>query len=204
MPALGVAGGSRPGAVEFLVAHEVAHQWWYGLVGSNPHRHAFLHEGLAEHSAVLYFERRYGVEAAEAQLRTGLILPYATMLLTDGDRIVDQPTADFPDSEAYYATAFGKAGLGFAALRHEVGDEAFVAGLRHYAETMRFAVATPDDLRSALEEASGRDLDAFWRLWFGTAGGQVAIVMEPEPATPAPATPVASPTASPVPATPVD
>ena len=44
-----LTSGSRPGAVEFLVAHEVAHQW-RGLVGNNPHRHAFLDEGLAEYA----------------------------------------------------------------------------------------------------------------------------------------------------------
>lgn len=193
-----IASGSRPGAIEFLVAHEVAHQWWYGLVGSNPHRHAFLDEGLAEYSAVLYFEQKYGMEAADAQLNNGLVLRYATMLITDEDYVADQPTTEFPDLLTYYTTVYRKAGLGFAALRAEIGDEAFFEGVRQYAETMRFEVATPDDLLIAFEETSGRNLDAFWHLWFETASGRVEIVMEPESATPAPATPVASPVASPV------
>jgi len=185
-----VSSGSRPGAIEFLVAHEVAHQWWYGLVGSNPHRHAFLDEGLAEYSAVLYFEHQYGMDAAKAQLDTGLRLPYASMLLTDEDHIVDQPTADFPDLLTYYTTVYRKAGLGFSAVRQVIGDEAFFASLRHYAKTMRFRVATPEDLLALFEGASGGELDDFWRLWFETASGRVEIVMEPEPATPI-ATPVA-------------
>jgi hypothetical protein len=188
------AAGSRPGAVEFLVAHEVAHQWWYGLVGSNPHRHAFLDEGLAEYGAVLAFERRHGAEAAGAQLDAGLVLPYAAMLLTEGDRVVDRPTADFPDAAAYHATAYAKAGLGFAALRREVGDAAFFAGLRRYAETERFRVAAPADLRSAFEAAAGRDLGPFWRAWFEGTGGRVEVVVDPAPAAP--------PGASPIPATP--
>jgi len=36
---------------EQLVAHEVSHQWWYGLVGSDPFRYPWLDEGLAEHSS---------------------------------------------------------------------------------------------------------------------------------------------------------
>ena len=199
-----VASGSRPGAIEFLVAHEVAHQWWYGLVGNNQHRHAFLDEGLTEYSAVLYFEQMHGVAAAEAQLRAGLILRYATMVLTDEDRIVDQPTAAFPDLDSYYATVYRKAGLGFAALRAEIGNTAFVAGLKQYADTMRFAVATPDDLESAFEGVSGKDLEAFWHLWFETASGRVEIVMDPVPASPTPATPVAGSWASPMRSTPVD
>lgn len=191
--------GSRPGAIEFLVAHEVSHQWWYGLVGNNQHRHAFLDESLAEYSAVLYFELQHGADAAEAQLEAGLRLRYATMLLTTGDQVVDQPSAAFPDTDAYYATVYRKGGLGFAALRQEIGGAAFFAGLQAYGETLRFGVAAPEDLQAAFERAAGKNLDAFWQLWFETASGRVEIIMDAEPGTPVPATPVASPLASPVP-----
>jgi hypothetical protein len=185
-----VSAGSRPGAIEFLVAHEVAHQWWYGLVGSNPHRHAFLDEGLAEYSAVLAVEHQAGQPAAQAHLDAGLRLRYASMLLTQGDQVVDQPTAAFPDNQTYYATVYQKAGLGFAAIRQEIGDAAFVAALQHYAKTMRFRVATPQDLLAAFEAAAGSELDDVWQLWFESARGRVEIVMEPNLATP-----VASPVA---------
>jgi hypothetical protein len=175
------AAGSRPGAVEFLVAHEVAHQWWYGLVGSNPHRHAFLDEGLAEYAPCSPSSAGTGRRRRGAQLDAGLVLPYAAMLLTEGDRVVDRPTADFPDAAAYHATAYAKAGLGFAALRREVGDVAFFAGLRRYAETERFRVAAPADLRSAFEAAAGRDLGPFWRAWFEGTGGRVEVVVDPAP-----------------------
>ena len=189
--------GSRPGAIEFLVAHEVSHQWWYGLVGNNQHRHAFLDESLAEYSGVLYFERQHGRESAEAQLDAGLRLRYATMLLTASDQVVDQPSTAFPDTDAYYATVYRKGGLGVAALRDEIGDAAFFAGLQSYVETRRFGVAAPEDLQLAFERAAGRDLDAFWQLWFETASGRVEIIMQP--AAPGPATPdVASPIATPV------
>jgi len=194
-----VSLGSRPGAIEFLVAHEVSHQWWYGLTGNNQHRHAFLDEGLAEYSAVLYFEGQYGTDAAEAQLDAGLRLRYATMLLTNQDWVVDQPSVDFPDINTYFATVYRKGGLGFAALRQEIGDDAFFAGLHDYAETMRFGVANPDDLQVAFEEVTDRGLDDVWHLWFNSASGRVEIVMEAGGGTPAAATPVVSPVASPVP-----
>ncbi len=195
--------GSRPGAIEFLVAHEVAHQWWYGLVGSNPHRHAFLDEGLAEYSAVLYFEQLYGDEAAASHLRDGLVHRYALMLVTGGDQVADQPTADFPDAAAYYATAYWKAGLGFQAIREEIGDRAFFAALRSYADAHRFGMATPDDLRVAFEESSGMYLTSLWALWFETDRGRVEIVMDPLPESPALGTPPATPATRPAPVAPI-
>ncbi len=182
--------GSRVGAVEFLVAHEVAHQWWYSLVGSNPSRHAFLDEGLAEDAATLYFGRQHGAASAEQQVNLGLRLRYATMIFTGGDHIVDQPSAAFPDELTYYTTVYRKAALGFAALRLDIGDAAFFNGLRTYAEGSQFGVATPTDLRTAFERASGRDLGTFWHSWFEAAEGQVRMVIVSEPATPVAATPV--------------
>jgi len=172
-----VGAASRPEAAEFLVAHEVGHQWWYGLVGNNPHRHAFLDEGLAEYGAILYFERRYGELDAQAQTDVGLSLRYATMLLTSGDQIVDQRSAAFPDGLAYFTTVYRKAALGLTALRAEIGDEAFFAGLRDYLATVRFGVAQPDDMRAAFERAAGQDLKSFWTSAFEATEGRVSVVV---------------------------
>lgn len=181
--------GSRPGAIEFLVAHEVAHQWWYGLVGSDPQRNAFLDEGLAEYSAVLYFEHVYGRDAARTQVGQGLTLPYATMLVTSGDQVVEQPAAAFPDDATYYATTLRKAALGFEAMREEIGDDAFLAALRDYTEAHRFGVATPGDLLDVFARSGEADVERLWHLWFETASGRVRIIMEPERGTPQAETP---------------
>ena len=182
--------GSRVGVVELLVAHEVAHQWWHGLVGNNHHQHAFLDEGLAEYASFLYFEREHGTAAAEWHVDRGLRLHYATMVLTQGDQIVDQPSNAFPDEGTYVATVYWKAALGFAALREEVGDDAFFAGLHDYAARERFQIAGPPDLLGAFERAAGGQLEVFWRSWFEPAEGGVSIVVESGSATPGGPSPV--------------
>jgi aminopeptidase N len=176
--------------VEFLVAHEVAHQWWYGLVGNNQYQHAFLDEGLAEYASFLYYEREHGAEAVERHVNLGLRLRYATMVFTDGDTIVDQPSGAFPDEGTYAATVYWKAALGFSALRDEVGDTAFFAGLRDYAARKRFQIAVPADVRGAFERAAGRELDGFWRSWFEAPEGHVRLVVESGRRTSSVATPV--------------
>ncbi|MCL2811197.1 MAG: M1 family metallopeptidase, partial [Clostridia bacterium] len=53
----------KDGALEFVMAHEVAHQWWYAQVGNDQIRSPWLDEALAEYSALLYYERIHGQAA---------------------------------------------------------------------------------------------------------------------------------------------
>ena len=76
----------------------------------------------------------------------------------------------YPSWSSYYASVYGKGGLFIAALRRQVGDEAFFAGLRQYVERNRYNIAHPDDLRLALEDASGQKLAKLFGLWLGTKG----------------------------------
>jgi aminopeptidase N len=160
-----------PAFLESIVAHEVAHQWWYGLVGNNHHRHAFIDEGLTNYVSMVYFEEVYGEDEARFQLNLNLKAPYLTVLFTDGDQIVDQPTDDFSSQSAYVAAVYKKAALGFEAIRVEIGDDAFFAALQGYADDFQFEIAAPGDLKAAFEEASGQDLDELWRHWFEAAEG---------------------------------
>lgn len=160
-------------SIEFasLVAHEVAHQWWYGMVGNNQYYHAFLDEGLTNYAATIFYERQYGLEAAQAQVDLTLALPYLAMLFGEGDQIVDQSTADFGNQERYGTTVYSKGGLGFQAIRQQLGDEMFFAALQAYVESFRFSVATPADLKVIFESTSGQDLDALWHHWFEATEG---------------------------------
>jgi hypothetical protein len=160
-----------PRFLEFVVAHEVAHQWWYALVGDNQYLHAFMDEAMANYSTIVYFGERYGADAAEEQINYNLKAQYFNELFNDRDEIVDQPTDGFPSSRSYGATVYGKGALAFGAIRAEIGDDAFFAALQSYLRDEEFAVATPDELKAELETASGENLDALWRHWFDAAEG---------------------------------
>jgi hypothetical protein len=153
--------------LEFTVVHEVAHQWWYGIVGNNQYLHAFLDEAMANETSMIYREQIYGTDAAAEWKRDYLQRPFLTMLFGNiGDQIVDQPSADFLTNGPYGRTVYGKGALGFDAIRQVIGDDAFFAGLQQYVADHRFGIAQPENLRSALEEASGRDLQELWAHWF--------------------------------------
>ena len=160
-----------PHFLEFIVVHEVAHQWFYGVIGNNQYLHAYLDESLANYLSVVYFAANYDAETANEQANYQLRSGYFDYLFQTGDDIVDQPTDAFRSAGVYGVIVYGKGALAFMELRAEIGTKAFFAGLQDYYATYAFDIATPDDMRGAFEEASGTSLEAFWTHWFEEANG---------------------------------
>lgn len=159
-----------PNSLDFTVAHEVVHQWFYGLVGNNQYAHAFIDEGVTNYlSAQVYFEMTYGEDEAAAIMDRHIVRPYDATVNGGRDVVVDQPTDNFPDGYDYVFAAYSKAPLGFAAIREAIGDDAFFGALAAYVDQFVFRVAEPDQLLDAFEQASGQDLGDLWREWFEEA-----------------------------------
>ena len=74
------------------------------------------------------------------------------------------------EGRVFRALVYNKGALVLHMLRRLVGDEAFFAGVRRYYREHRFAKAGTDDLRTALEAESGRDLSRFFERWVFDSG----------------------------------
>jgi peptidase M1-like protein len=165
------SGNVDPDFLEFVVVHEVAHQWFYNVVGNNQYQHAFMDESLANYLSIVYFADQYGAQEANKQANLNLRLGYFDLLFQQGDEVVDQPTDDFPSEHAYGVVIYGKGALAFMELRREIGTDAFFAGLQRYYRDFAFQVAEPQDMKAAFEAASGQDLTGFWSHWFDQPDG---------------------------------
>jgi len=166
-------------SLDFLVAHEVAHQWFYGQVGNNQYRHAFLDEALANVSAVLDFQTQRGADAAKLVVNRAITAPYLSFLTNHGDLVVDAPSGLFPSVLAYNAIVYGKAVLGFRAIRDQIGEQTFDAGLALYVSRYRFTTAVPQNLLACFNEASGEDLTSLWNHWFEETHGLTDLNVTP-------------------------
>ena len=165
---LSTYGEHDPEGLATVVAHEVAHLWWGILVGGDSNKHAYIQEGLATVSSLLYLKETLGTEVAAAELDAWVTGP-AFDLLTAGDAVVDAPVTAGDDPTIWSAATYGKGSLGFLAIREEIGAAAFETALHDLATRYAWGEMTPDDLRAAFERASGRDLDALWSHWFDEA-----------------------------------
>jgi len=144
-------GQMLPAMLEFVTAHEVAHQYWHGLVGSDSRLHPFVDESLAQWSAALYLEDRYGPERARRDADLNIRMNYQTMrLLGRPDGPVDRPASAFSDPLRYAGIVYGKGPYLYNALREAAGDTVFFRALRRYVETWRFRSAPPTGFTDAL------------------------------------------------------
>jgi hypothetical protein len=152
----------------FFLAHEIAHQWWgQGVAGEN-YRERWLSEGQAQYAAALWAREAYGDERfREILRRMGF---WAEQKTEKGPIHLGYRLGHVKgDSEIYRSLVYDKAAYVLHMLRGVVGDEAFQKGEQEFQQKFRFQKAGSDDLREALEAASGLDLRPHFDQWvFGT------------------------------------
>lgn len=159
LPGMGGAPGDPMSAftdkmLEFTTAHEVAHQYWHGLVGNDSRLHPYVDESLAQFSAVLYLEDRYGAPRAKQDGDLNVAMNYKLMrLMGHPDGAVDRGVADFGGMMSYAGIVYGKAPYFWHAVRAELGDATFFSALRKYVEENRLKLAKPRALADAFAAA---------------------------------------------------
>lgn len=156
--------GQSGGFFEWVVAHEVAHQWWYSLVGNDQIDEPWLDEALAQYSALLYTERVHGRAAAEAALEDLFERPYRQLRATGRDQPAGLPVGAYRP-EDYGSVVYSKGPLFFHALRQAMGEESFEAFLRAYAARHRYRIATPASMLYAAVEACQCDALTPYAHW---------------------------------------
>jgi hypothetical protein len=152
--------------LETTVAHEVAHQWWYSLVGNDYQGEPWLDEGLASYSQVVFYEALGRGELVNAELENFRSIYLSTR--QDGrDAAVDRPVTSFEGN--YFALVYAKSALFFAALREQIGDAAFFNFIQTYYANYRYREADGEGLRAIAEASCSCDLRQFYAAWITDA-----------------------------------
>lgn len=150
----------------YIVAHEVAHQWWYLLVGNNQVRQPWLDESFAAYGPSIYLEETAGTAAAESFL--------ASWREAYGTRSASEPAVDssalaFSGWTPYRTAVYVHGAFFLDALRQEMGDAKFFTFVQHLQKTYRYRTITTTEFFAEAEEVAGRDLDPLFAQWFGTS-----------------------------------
>jgi aminopeptidase N len=155
---------NRADAREFMVVHEVGHQWWYSLVGSDVVNHPWLDEGLTEYSAYVYNLMIHSQAAADELVESRWLIPYQVAVGKGLDAATDQPSSTFSE-ENYEYIVYAKGALFFHALHQAVGDQIYLAIMREYLQQYQHGIAAPADFLRLAEAVSGQDLGPIYQEW---------------------------------------
>lgn len=150
-----------------VLAHEVAHQWWYNVVGNDVFDDPWLDEALTSYSSSLFYEFSQNKSAPQGLIDYWYDHYQGTVDRGYNERVTDSLAyfEGLPDPKVYGGIVYSKGALFFKALRDEIGDEAFFQALRDYYNAFGFRIAAPGDLLSAFEVTSGRSLDELYQDW---------------------------------------
>jgi len=147
--------------LESVIAHEVAHQWYYSLVGTDQLEEPWLDEATAQYLTGVYFFDFRGEE---------YFRDYRQSWFDRWDRVEQQPipiglpAADY-DGQAYGAVVYGRGPLFVEALAEEMGEDVFWDFLRSFTEEFRWKIAQPEAFFSMAEDTCACDLSELWETW---------------------------------------
>ena len=151
-----------PVALYSVISHEVAHEWYPMMVGSNESRYAWQDEGLVTYvedlSVMDYFDGE--------QPWLGTQRAYLRIAGTDAEREIMREPDLFGIGPQYGVAAYTKPGTLLRALGGVIGEDRVHAALRLYAERWLLRHPTPWDFFATVEHVAGADLDWFWHPWF--------------------------------------
>jgi aminopeptidase N len=153
---------------DYLVSHELAHQWFGDLVTCRDWQHIWLNEGFATYCEALYWEKSRGadeflyyvMQTADdyfEEASTRYMRPIVTKVYKHPDELFDRHT-------------YEKASCVLHMLRHEVGDAHFRRSLKTYLQRFANGTAETDDLRRVFELETGKSLQQFFDKWLYRAG----------------------------------
>ncbi len=151
---------------EYTIAHELFHHWFGDLVTSESWSNLTVNESFANYSEYLWIEYKYGSDQADAH-RHDEIDGY----LAGENELKDLVRFHYNSREDMFdAVSYNKGGAILHMLRAYIGNQAFKAGLKTYLDDNAYGTGEAHQLRLALEEVTGKDLNPFFNQWFFNNG----------------------------------
>jgi aminopeptidase N len=165
---------AKPQTLDAVIAHEVGHNWFMSMLGTNERIHPWMDEGMNS-----YYQFRYEAEKYRANSVFGDRIPptvkqldephfqaalYNAMLNLPIQPALETPSANYASSEEYGLTAYVKAAEWMNLLEQSIGREKVDSAFQHYFTLWKFKHPQPADMKAAFEQAIGGGLNQFFSL----------------------------------------
>ena len=161
-----------------VIAHEVGHNWFYGMLGSNEREHPWMDEGINT-----FYEFRYEAEKYHYNGILGDMIPDRIKRLPEDDFLaavynvinqlkttepIETPAAAFPSEFDYGLVVYARTAVWMHILETALGKDEFRKGMQAYFAAWKFKHPYPEDLQTSLEQVTGNSLDQFFSMLHNT------------------------------------
>jgi hypothetical protein len=153
----------------FVVEHETAHTYFPFYMGINESRYAMMDEGWATTFEYLIGTADLGPDRASEFFKQFRVNGWANNPSPLEDLPIITP-ADALSPGAYGDNAYGKAALGYLALKDMLGDVTFRRGLHEFMNRWHGKHPIPWDFFNTFNDVTGQNLNWFWNDWFFSNG----------------------------------
>ena len=147
--------------LDSVVAHEMGHQWFFNLVGSDQIEEPWLDEAVVQYLVRIFYEDYYGQAAADSYKESWdgrwARVDYA-------DIPIGKPSYDY-DSSEYSPIVYGRGPYFIEALEDEMGDEVFADAMRIYVERYAWEIADAEAFKANMEMVCDCDLTNLFDEW---------------------------------------
>lgn len=152
-----------------VIIHEIAHQWWYGTVGNNQAKSAWIDEGLAEYSTLLFYD--YNSKYSRIPRKDIVInardnfAAYSKLVSGIGGTVNPEMNRDlnsFRSSHEYVFMTYVRGMLLFCDLEALLGQKMITGALKDFAQETQFSFATQHKLVTSMERSTNMKLSTFF------------------------------------------
>lgn len=150
-----------------VTVHEGAHNWYYGILGSNESRYPWMDEGFtsfAEEEVINAIRRDPVVNPHSRAYANHAFLASRPEEMEPMTTMADR----YERNRTYGINAYSRGEIFLAQLRYIIGDKAFNRGMKRFFESWKFKHPEPWDLLRIMERESGMTLDWYYHQWVET------------------------------------
>jgi hypothetical protein len=139
-------------SLDLTIMHEIGHNWFYGIIGTNERDHPWMDEGINSYFENKYSQHKYGNPDKYQQIGFEIIAEQKT------DQPIETPSDKFSDLN-YYLVAYYKSAEWLRYLASRIGEDVFLNCIREYFRRWQFKHPQPEDFKKVLEDISNKNLD---------------------------------------------
>lgn len=147
-----------------VMAHEAAHSWYQGVLGSNEALYPWMDEGFTDFSSSESYARLFN----QNNPHDGSYKGYFKLVESGLQEPLSQHADHYNTNRAYGTAAYSMGAIFLNQLRYLIGDEAFYRGMKRYFNTWKMRHPEPNDFIRIMEKESELQLQWYLRYWIFT------------------------------------